>query len=164
MKQETEVGTEAVLDIDNKNVIDIDADDHENPFCCAEYAEEIYRYLRIREVQCLTCSPQQAPLGIESFSIFQGIYQVPGNYMKSHKEINTRMRTILVDWLVSVHDKFKLTQETLFLAVSILDRFLAVGHRGLGMKLLITPRFSTSQLSLTFNCRRVTRKGNQIFN
>jgi hypothetical protein len=59
-------------------VIDIDADDHENPFCCAEYAEEIYRYLRIREVQCLTCSPQQARLGIESFSIFSGDLSGPG--------------------------------------------------------------------------------------
>ena len=31
-------------------MVDIDADDQENPFCCAEYAEEIYRYLRKREV------------------------------------------------------------------------------------------------------------------
>ena len=60
---------------------------------------------------------------------FQKIYQVPDNYIQSHKEINERMRAILVDWLVSVHDKFKLTQETLFLAVSILDRYLAVRTR-----------------------------------
>ena len=56
------------------------------------------------------------------------MYQIRDNYMKSHKEINTRMRAILVDWLVDIHDKFRLTQETLFLAVSILDRFLAVSH------------------------------------
>ena len=36
------------------------------------------------------------------------------------------MRAILVDWLVQVNDKFRLLQETLFLAVSFLDRYLAV--------------------------------------
>lgn len=46
--------------------------------------------------------------------------------MEFQQEINERMRAILVDWLVEVHDKFKLTQETLYLAISILDRYLAV--------------------------------------
>ncbi|CAB3999675.1 cyclin B [Paramuricea clavata] len=108
--QRTTIETESVkseVDIDSKDVVDIDAEDHDNPFSCAEYAEEIYRYLRKRE----------------------DIYQVPNNYIQSHKEINVRMRAILVDWLVSVHDKFKLTQETLFLAISILDRYLAVNHK-----------------------------------
>ena len=36
------------------------------------------------------------------------------------------MRAILVDWLVQVNDKFRLLQETLFLTVSLLDRYLAV--------------------------------------
>lgn len=31
-------------------IVDIDAEDHYNPFCCAEYAEDIYRYLKKREV------------------------------------------------------------------------------------------------------------------
>ncbi len=44
-KVETEsTKVEAVDDIDSKDVVvDIDAEDHNNPFCCAEYAEEIYR-------------------------------------------------------------------------------------------------------------------------
>ena len=36
------------------------------------------------------------------------------------------MRAILVDWLVDVHMRFKLLQETLFMTVDILDRVLAV--------------------------------------
>lgn len=36
------------------------------------------------------------------------------------------MRAILIDWLVQVHMRFKLLQETMFMAVSILDRFLQV--------------------------------------
>ena len=36
------------------------------------------------------------------------------------------MRAILVDWLIDVHQKFKLLSETLFLAVNIIDRFLSI--------------------------------------
>jgi hypothetical protein len=34
------------------------------------------------------------------------------------------MRSILVDWLVEVHFKFKLLPETLFIAVNLIDRYL----------------------------------------
>lgn len=47
------------------------------------------------------------------------------NYMKNiQTDINEKMRTILVDWLVDVHLKFKLQPETLFLAIECIDRFL----------------------------------------
>ena len=34
------------------------------------------------------------------------------------------MRSILVDWLVEVHMKFRLVPETLYLCVNIIDRYL----------------------------------------
>ena len=34
------------------------------------------------------------------------------------------MRGILVDWLIEVHNKFKLHAQTLWLCVNILDRYL----------------------------------------
>ena len=34
------------------------------------------------------------------------------------------MRAILIDWLVDVHSKFKLVNETMFLTVNLIDRFL----------------------------------------
>ena len=34
------------------------------------------------------------------------------------------MRTILIDWLIDVHRKFKMVPETLFLAVHIIDKYL----------------------------------------
>ena len=37
--------------------------------------------------------------------------------------LNPAMRTILVDWVVEVHKRFKLVQESLYLTVHILDRF-----------------------------------------
>lgn len=40
--------------------------------------------------------------------------------------ITPRMRTILVDWLVQVHLRFHLLQETLYLTIAIIDRFLQV--------------------------------------
>lgn len=41
-------------------------------------------------------------------------------------EITERMRALLIDWLVQVHSRFQLLQETLYLTVAILDRFLQV--------------------------------------
>ncbi len=46
--------------------------------------------------------------------------------MAKQQGLNPAMRTILVDWLVEVHKRFKLVQESLYLAVHILDRFLDV--------------------------------------
>ena len=46
--------------------------------------------------------------------------------MSQRTVINERMRAILVDWLVQVHLRFRLLQETLFTTISILDRFLSV--------------------------------------
>ena len=42
--------SETAQDFETKDFVDIDAEDHANPFSCSEYAEEIYRYLRKREV------------------------------------------------------------------------------------------------------------------
>lgn len=36
------------------------------------------------------------------------------------------MRAILVDWLIEVHYKFKLNPETLFITISLIDRYLSV--------------------------------------
>lgn len=48
---------------------------------------------------------------------------IRADYMKGY-EITPNMRALLVDWLVQVHSRFQLLQETLYLAVAILDRFL----------------------------------------
>ena len=45
-------------------------------------------------------------------------------YMDSQSEINMKMRGILIDWLVDVHLKFKLTPETLYITVNLIDRYL----------------------------------------
>lgn len=45
--------------------------------------------------------------------------------IEQQTEITPGMRAILVDWLVEVVEEYKLTQQTLFLAVSYVDRILA---------------------------------------
>lgn len=45
--------------------------------------------------------------------------------MTNQSDINEKMRAILIDWLIEVHYKFELMDETLFLTVNIIDRFLA---------------------------------------
>ena len=46
------------------------------------------------------------------------------NYMSKQIDVNEKMRGILVDWIIEVHLKFKLLPETLFLTVSLIDRYL----------------------------------------
>ena len=48
------------------------------------------------------------------------------DYLQSQPDINGKMRSILVDWLIEVHRKFELMPETLYLTINIVDRFLAV--------------------------------------
>jgi len=74
----------------------------EDPQQVAEYARDIYRYLREREV-----------------------FARVGDYMAQQDDLTEKMRAILVDWLVEVHWKFKLGAETLFGTVHLLDTFLS---------------------------------------
>lgn len=61
-----------------------------------------------------------------SVDLFLQVEQaVRANYMQGY-EITERMRALLIDWLVQVHSRFQLLQETLYLTVAILDRFLQV--------------------------------------
>ena len=57
----------------------------------------------------------------------KGISPMPDHtYMGRQSEINEKMRSILVDWFIDVHFKFGFTDETLFMTVSIIDRYLSV--------------------------------------
>ena len=45
--------------------------------------------------------------------------------MRNQKDINENVRAILVDWIISVHAKFKLLPETLYLTINLIDRYFA---------------------------------------
>ncbi|XP_062312109.1 G2/mitotic-specific cyclin-B1 isoform X2 [Osmerus eperlanus] len=80
---------------------DVDADDYDNPMLCSEYVKDIYKYLQQLEVD-------QA---------------VRPKYLEG-QELTGNMRAILIDWLVQVQIKFRLLQETMYMTVGIIDRFL----------------------------------------
>jgi len=48
------------------------------------------------------------------------------NYMNSQKEITEQMRSILIDWIIDVHGKFGFCDETLYMTVSIIDRYSSI--------------------------------------
>lgn len=52
-------------------------------------------------------------------------YKINPNYFNSQTEINSKMRTILIDWLVEVHFKLKFREETFCTAIYIIDAYLS---------------------------------------
>jgi len=48
------------------------------------------------------------------------------NYMNTQKEITEQMRSILIDWIIDVHGKFGFCDETLYMTVSIIDRYSSI--------------------------------------
>jgi hypothetical protein len=77
-----------------------------NPQYVVEYSYDIFEYLfKHEKINC-------AEIGY-----FNNGFQ---------KEINEKMRAILVDWVIEVHNKFKLVPETLYLSINLIDRYLSV--------------------------------------
>jgi len=52
-------------------------------------------------------------------------YSISSDYMSQQTDINSRMRKILLDWLVEVHRKFQLLPQSFYLCVNLLDRYLS---------------------------------------
>ncbi|CAI4225358.1 unnamed protein product [Auanema sp. JU1783] len=68
-----------------------------------EFSDDVYKYLLHSE---------------KEFSVDQG-------FMGSCTSVTPKMRAILVDWLVQVHQRFHLLPETLYLTIYLLDCVLA---------------------------------------
>ncbi|KAI3868119.1 hypothetical protein MKX03_035335 [Papaver bracteatum] len=93
----------ALADVTKKGqIVDIDAGDVGNQLAAVEYVKDLYKFYKLAE---------------SSIQIH--------DYMDSQNHINENMRMILVDWLVEVHHVFKLSPETLYLAIQIIDRYLS---------------------------------------
>jgi cyclin B len=52
-------------------------------------------------------------------------FQIKSDYFLLHTEINHTSRAFLIDWLVTLHSKFRLLQETLYISVNLVDRYLS---------------------------------------
>lgn len=80
----------------------IDERDADDPLCATSYVQDMYHHFRSKEAMT----------------------SVRPVFMENQPHINERMRSILVDWLVEVHLKFKLVPETLYLTINLIDRYL----------------------------------------
>lgn len=57
--------------------------------------------------------------------IFQKKYPIKIRYLEG-RLVNSKMRAVLLDWLVEVHHQFGFMPETLYMAGKTLDRYLQV--------------------------------------
>jgi hypothetical protein len=48
------------------------------------------------------------------------------NYMDAQQDLTSKMRMILVDWLIEVHMKYGMHNETLHLSINLIDRYLSI--------------------------------------
>ncbi|XP_070554499.1 G2/mitotic-specific cyclin-A-like [Ptychodera flava] len=87
---------------ETSRVIEIDGPDEREIFI-PEYAKDIFEYLKEAETR----------------------HKPKATYMKKQPDITCSMRCILVDWLVEVAEEYKLHNETLYLAINYIDRFLS---------------------------------------
>ncbi|XP_024296420.1 G2/mitotic-specific cyclin-B1-like [Oncorhynchus tshawytscha] len=83
------------------NIPDVDSADAGDSLLCSDYVKDIYAHLRNLEVAMAI-----KPCHLEGC------------------DVTGSMRSILVDWLVQVQKQFRLHQETLYMTVGIIDRFL----------------------------------------
>ncbi|KAF3952232.1 hypothetical protein CMV_022191 [Castanea mollissima] len=86
--------------------VEID-DSCDDPQLCGAYAADIDDYLHKMEMES-----KRRPL--------------PNYLEKVQKEVTANMRGVLVDWLVEVAEEYKLLPDTLYLAISYIDRFLSL--------------------------------------
>ena len=52
--------------------------------------------------------------------------KISPSYFKFQKDINNKMRAILIDWLIDVHLKFNFKPETLYITIQIIDSYLSL--------------------------------------
>ncbi|KAJ9594521.1 hypothetical protein L9F63_014058 [Diploptera punctata] len=88
--------------VEKEPVEDIDKYE-EDPLQVKEYVNDIFDYLREVEAK----------------------FPIKENYLEG-QNVTGKMRALLVDWLVEVQVQFRLMLETLYLTVSIIDRYLQV--------------------------------------
>lgn len=86
-----------------------------NPQLCEEYQADIFDFCFKREVR----NKHKNILTQQVKNLCKSNY-----FVLRQQSINDKMRAILIDWIVDVHAKFKMTPQTFFLSVNLIDRFL----------------------------------------
>ncbi|CAE6428669.1 unnamed protein product [Rhizoctonia solani] len=102
---------------------DLDAEDENDPAMVSEYVNEIVSYMREVEVSINLYELKFRLIITESIQL----QTMPSSiYMNSQPHLEWHLRGILMDWLIQVHERFRLLPETLFIAANLIDRFLSM--------------------------------------
>ncbi|XP_057968150.1 G2/mitotic-specific cyclin S13-7-like isoform X2 [Malania oleifera] len=84
-------------------IVNIDAEDANDELAVMEYVDDIYKFYKQTEAENQIL-----------------------DYMGKQTDMKGKMRSILVDWLIAVHNRRQLTPEILYLTINILDRYLSM--------------------------------------
>lgn len=84
----------------------------------SEYVNDIYSYLNHLEAA----------------------FAIQKNHLNGQRDVQPKMRAVLIDWISEVHLQYRFMQETFHMAVMIIDRYLQViiGKRRPHRQILIT--------------------------
>ncbi|KAF9365879.1 hypothetical protein BGX34_007828 [Mortierella sp. NVP85] len=104
--QQQPAGVEAAYPLGSKSsgvVSPVQIDDDSDPMILPEYQASIFSYERELEIKFLP----------------------DPDYMSRQSDLQWQYRVQLIEWLVQVHSRFDMLQETMHLCVNYLDRFLS---------------------------------------
>lgn len=112
--EEEEEGEESSEDIDLKYIIESSL----SPWDAVDKDKDIYVTDYINSIMMNLKSD-------ENTNFNQCVVEKEYDFMASQNDVNSRMRSVLIDWLIEVHRKFKLLPATYFLGINMLDRYMA---------------------------------------
>jgi len=85
-----------------QELLPVDEKHKNDELYCTEYCRDIFNWIKKIEMR----------------------YCPNPDYMPIQTDVNEKMRAILIDWLIEVHHKFKLSPDVLYLSVNLVDRYL----------------------------------------
>ena len=88
---------------------DMDANDGDDPQLCQVYVRDICNHLLVLEQDAC--------------------YTIKDGFLENQSEVQSWHRAVLIDWLIQVQRKFGMLQETLFICVDTIDRYLQVSSK-----------------------------------
>ena len=89
----------AIIRIVPEDVADFDVETQHDMYNVPDYAYDVFEYLKSNEY-------------------------VIEDYLPKQRDITSKMRRLLIDWMVEIQDNFELTHETLYLSVKMVDLYL----------------------------------------
>uniref|UniRef100_A0A2N9H261 B-like cyclin n=1 Tax=Fagus sylvatica TaxID=28930 RepID=A0A2N9H261_FAGSY len=84
-------------------IVNIDVGGVNDDLAVVEYVDDIYKFYKLTEDESRV-----------------------HDYFNTQPDINVKMRSILIDWLIDVHRRLELMPETLYLTINIVDRYLSM--------------------------------------